>query len=396
MDDLINIDERDAESAALNHEIYELTKRLNEKEKECGRLMTADPADPFGNPTEYKGFSGDYTKIQPRLGTTGYKLPLEPDYAEKKAVRRFYSIGGWCMIFQFIMSFGASVALVNVIMAVLQILYPEAGFDALYDYMCGSSILVALNMIVYLFCNVLNAFIGMKWAGEKASSLIHTKDFSFAKAVQYCLAALFIWVVSIYAATAINDVFSKYGINTMVDQSGLGESAMGFVVTIIYTCIIAPVTEELLFRGMLLRVFSKANQRFAIVATAFFFGLAHGNIPQFLLAFLLGIFLAHITMKHGSIVPGIIVHIFINSFSTAFSYLSEAGNVVLIMATLGLFAAAILGMIMLLVFHGDNKLPATTPAQSRRGIAIASGSVPFIAAVVIEVIYMIYALMSNQ
>lgn len=395
MDEFINTDERNAESAALNHEIYELTKRLDEKEKECAMLTTADPDDPFNNPTEYKGFGGDYRKIQPRLGLSGYKLPLEPDHAEKKAIRRYYSIGGWCMIFQFLMSFGASVVFMNIIMTVLQMLYPEAGFDALYDYMYGSSILVALNMVVYLVCNVLNSFIGMKWAGIKASSLIHTRDFSVAKALQYCLAALFIWVISIYAATGINDVFSKYGIDTLVDQSGLGESTMGFVTTIIYTCIIAPITEELLFRGMLLRVLSKANQRFAIVATAIFFGLAHGNIPQFLLAFLLGIFLAHITMKHDSIIPSIIVHIFVNSFSTVFSSLSEANNIVLIMATLALFAAAILGMIMLLVFHGENKLPATTPEQSRRGIAIASGSVPFVAAFVIEIAYMIYVLTSN-
>ncbi len=395
MDEFINTDERNAESAALNHEIYELTKRLNEKEAECAALMTADPADPFSNPTEYKGFGGDYRKIQPRLGTRGYKLPLEPDHAEKKAVRRYYSIGGWCMIFQFLMSFGASVVLMNVIMAVLQTLYPDAGFEALYDYMRGSSILVSLNMVVYLVCNVLNSFIGMKWAGVKVSSLIHTRNFSVGKAVQYCLAALFIWVISIYAATGINDVFSKYGIDTMVDQTGLGESALGFVATIIYTCVIAPVTEELLFRGMLLRVLSKANQRFAIIATAVFFGLAHGNIPQFLLAFLLGVFLAHITMKHDSIIPSIIVHIFINSFSTVFSSLADANNVVLIMATLGLFAAAILGMIMLLVFHGENKLPAATPEQSRRGIAIASGSVPFIIALVIDIGYMIYVLTAN-
>ncbi len=100
-------------------------------------------------------------------------------------------------------------------------------------------------------------------------------------------------------------------------------------------------------------------------------------------------------MKHDSIIPGIIVHMFINSFSTVFSYLADAGNIVVIMATLALFAAAILGMIMLLVFHGENKIPTTTPEQSRRGIAIASGSIPFMAAAAIEIIYMIYALTAN-
>ncbi|MDE5853961.1 MAG: CPBP family intramembrane metalloprotease [Ruminococcus sp.] len=396
MEDYISSDEHRAQVTALNHEIYELTKKLEQKEIDEISASTADKNDPFENPTEYKGFSGSYTKILPELGEYGYQVPLEPDYSERKKLRKFYSIGGWCMIFQFILTTGGGILLMKLIFLILQMLNPEISGMILHEYMAGSSILASLNMLIYLVFNVLNSLIGLKWAGIKPASIVATKNFSFGKAVQYCMAALFIWVISIYSSTAINDIFSKYGYDTIIDNSGIGETTLGLIIMTIYTCIIAPITEEMFFRGMLLKVFSKANQRFAIFSTAIFFGLAHGNIPQFLLAFMLGILLAHITMKHDSIVPAVIVHIFINTFSTMFGALSETDPAIVTIAMLLLFTAAILGMIMLIVFTGENKLPATTPKQSRRGLSVAVGSLSFCASFIIQALYMIYILVSNS
>lgn len=378
-----------AEISGLNREVINLTARLNEKKH-------IDKFNPFDNPTEYYGYSGNYARIVPELETQDVQLPLEPSYQERRNIRRFYSIGGWCMIFQFVVSTFGAILLMNIIMAVLQLLNPEASTATLYDYMRGSSIIASLNMIVYLVCNVVNSFIGMKWAKIKPVSVIKTKDFTFGCAVQYCMVALFLWVIAIYSASAINDILLKYGYDTYSDTSDIGKTALGMVIMNLYTCIIAPVTEELFFRGMLLKVLSKANQRFAIFATAVFFGLAHGNIPQFLLAFLLGIFLAHITMKHNSIIPSITVHIFINTFSTVFGYLGDAGMEVQQVAMLMLVALAILGLIMLLVFAGDNRLPATTPKQSTRGLSVAVCSIPLGISFFIQFAYMIYALVANN
>lgn len=389
MEEYIEEDRYRAEISSLNREIVSLTERLNEKEY-------VDKFNPFDNPTEYRGFNGNYARIVSELETQNVCLPLEPNYQERKNLRRFYSIGGWCMIFQFIMTTGGAILIMNIIMALLHFINPEINTGILYDYMRGSSIIVSLNMLIYLVCNILNAFIGMKWAKIKPVSIINTKDFSFGNAVQYCMMALFLWVIAIYASNAVNDVLLKYGYDTYIDQSGTGETVLGTVIINLYTCIIAPITEEIFFRGMLLKVFSKANQRFAIFSTAVFFGLAHGNIPQFLLAFLLGVLLAHITMKHSSIIPSIIVHMFINTFSTVFGFLSDSGEEIQMVAMLLLFAAAILGMIMLLVFYGDNRIPATTPKQSTRGLSVALGSIPFCISFVIQVVYMVYVLVSNS
>ncbi|MDE5993583.1 MAG: CPBP family intramembrane metalloprotease, partial [Oscillospiraceae bacterium] len=388
---IINPDEHSAEVAALQHEIYRLNREIDQKNAEIIKYLTADKDAPFENPTDFKEFSGSYADVQPRLGEPGYKLTLEPDAPERKNLRRFYSIGGWCMIFQFAASFLASVALVNVIQLIMKFLNPGTDGFVLYNYLYGSSVLVALNMVIYLVCNVSFTFIGMKWAGYKNISLIRTKDYSFGKAIQYCLIALFIWTASVYLGSFVETVLNKFDLTSITNQDGLGESPLGLALGTLYTCIIAPITEEMMFRGMLLKVFSKANQRFAIFASAIFFGLAHGNIPQFILAFLLGIFMAHITMRHNSIIPSITVHIFINSFSTIFSSFSDKGEMLSYIATIVLFGASIFGMVMLFVFRSDgNVLPSPTPYQSRRGASTALSSLPFCAAAAIQIVYMAY------
>ena len=383
LEDYIEQDEYRSQIASLNNEIRYLREKIRQKEH-------IDKFNAFDNPTEYKGFSGNYAKIQPLIEHEGYEIPIEPKYEERRSLKRFYSAGGWCIILQFAVSTGMAKGLVGLILSILKFMNPDANVFILQQYMQSSSIFVSLNMLVYLVCNVLFAFIGMKWAGIKPCSIISTKNFSFGLAVQYCMTALFLWVVAIYGASGISDIFEQYGYSTVTDYSNVGKTTLGIVIMNIYTCIIAPITEELFFRGMLLKVFSKANQRFAIFATALFFGLAHGNIPQFILAFALGIMLALITMKHSSIIPAITVHMFINTFSSIFGYIGNAGETAQQVAIIILLALAVFGLIMFLVFFGDNHIPSTTPKQATRGIYVAVSSLSLVTAFFIQLIYMVY------
>jgi membrane protease YdiL (CAAX protease family) len=205
-----------------------------------------------------------------------------------------------------------------------------------------------------------------------------------------------IWTVSLYLIAGASDVFSKYGIDILVDSGDMGKTIFGKVITAVYTCILAPITEELFFRGMLLKTFSKANQRFAIFASAVFFGLIHGNIQQFILATLLGVFLAHITLKHGSIIPSVIVHAFVNSSASLVGFLARQGNTASVLTYLALIGAALVGVIMLLVFNSNDKIPSTTPAQSRRGLAVAAGSLPFMGALTIYIAEVTLSILSKK
>ena len=162
------------------------------------------------------------------------------------------------------------------------------------------------------------------------------------------------------------------------------------IVTMIYTCIVAPVTEELVFRGFLLKNMSRVSQKTGIIITSIMFGLFHGNIPQAILAFILGIFLAHITIKHNSVIPAIIVHATVNSFSMintiVYEFLNE-GIADLIFG--GLFLLIIFGGLALFIYSLVTKkgsLPKSTIAQRKRGLSLVFSSWVFLIAFIAYVI----------
>ena len=337
--------------------------------------LSADTAkklkDPFDNPTEYHSFRDDYSKILPWIKMPEYKVPLDPARAEKKMLKRYYNIGGLCVILQFVLSQILIGVLMGGIEMIIMAMNPAVDKSDISDYMSQSSILSGLNMVIFVLANTVVAFLGLKWSKTRQPSLLKTKDFNFVYAMEYCIIALAIWMASGYLSMGIEEIVSRFGHSTILE--GMGDepvSGIGIAVESIYACIMAPVTEEIFFRGMLLRVFSKANQRFAVFATAFFFGLAHGNLPQFALAFLLGLFLGHITLKHGSIIPSIIVHMFINTFVTISSY-AEEGSIISGVLNLILIASFFAGIVLLYVYRKNDRLPSTTPAQARRGLSIA-------------------------
>lgn len=76
--------------------------------------------------------------------------------------------------------------------------------------------------------------------------------------------------------------------------------------------ILAPVAEEVVFRGAILRTllisFGKQKHWIAIVLSALIFGLIHFNIAQGVHAFLMGLLLGWMYYRTYSIIPGIALH----------------------------------------------------------------------------------------
>lgn len=382
------------EYAAMSHEIYELTRKLEEKKKEFIEYKKIDVHDPFSNPTEFRWYRDDYSEILPWVTMPDFVMPFEPVKEEKAAIRRYYNIGGFTMLFQFLGSSVLAMVLMLGIEAILNALNPNAAEGAISHYMEKGSIFSAINLVTYLIANVGFAFIGLKWAKIKPDFMLRTKDYRFHDAIEHCLAGIFIWYSAAIISGGIDNVFSKYGYSTDVLDDDYAQTGLGFAVLLIYSCIIAPLTEELFFRGALMKIFSMANQRFGIVMSAVFFGLAHGNIPQFVLAFLIGIFFGHIDMKHDSIVPSVIVHMLINILATITGEISD-NEAMMGIFSLFIILMCIIGFIMLIVFRKGCKLPVSTPAQSRRGVAIAKSSFGIIFTMSIMILYGAVLIISN-
>jgi membrane protease YdiL (CAAX protease family) len=86
------------------------------------------------------------------------------------------------------------------------------------------------------------------------------------------------------------------------------------VPTVIATCLLAPLFEEMLFRGILLRAFLERYPRgIAIGYSALYFGAAHLNVYQFSLAFFLGLLLGWLYERSRSLIPCIALHAAVNT-----------------------------------------------------------------------------------
>ena len=85
----------------------------------------------------------------------------------------------------------------------------------------------------------------------------------------------------------------------------------------IVVVVIAPIVEELLFRGLGYALLEPFGQYPAIVLVALSFALVHGLIAGFAVIAVFGAGLAYLRAKTGSIYPGMLLHASFNAFGLA-------------------------------------------------------------------------------
>lgn len=99
-----------------------------------------------------------------------------------------------------------------------------------------------------------------------------------------------------------------------LEMAGVGNHPF----VIFATVILAPIGEELVFRGLTMKYAERAFQRFwaANLFQAFLFGLMHMNWVQGVYAFAGGLVLGWLAHRYHSIIPSMVMHFVVNTAST--------------------------------------------------------------------------------
>ena len=98
------------------------------------------------------------------------------------------------------------------------------------------------------------------------------------------------------------------------------------IFTILATVVLAPVTEEVVFRGLIFSRLERAMPGWlAAVLSALAFGLCHGQPVWMAYAFVLGLLFALLRLWTGSILPSLLAHFIFNSISPIAQALGNAG-----------------------------------------------------------------------
>ncbi|MBO7179117.1 MAG: CPBP family intramembrane metalloprotease [Clostridia bacterium] len=186
---------------------------------------------------------------------------------------------------------------------------------------------------------------------ETASTIYSAPKFSL-KTVCLIFLSVLGCVVSMYVTGIVSVFFSIFGF----EVSAGGEPSINGIVDIIAlffgTAIIPPLVEEFAMRNVLMQTLRKYGNLFAILASAFAFGIFHGTPTQIPFAFLCGLFIGYAVIATESIWTGVIIHAIVNGLSCVYygaSYFTDedTGDSIYSLITSVL---AILGVIALIIY----------------------------------------------
>jgi len=131
------------------------------------------------------------------------------------------------------------------------------------------------------------------------------------------------------AAGVVGGALTRFGVrqNQFERFAGIEVAPPGlFLLAAAAGCILAPFVEELFFRGYIFQTFSARYGRgWAYLFSAGLFAVVHANLAAAAPIFVLGLMLAAIFQRSGSIVPGVIAHGVNNAIAFALLYAGITG-----------------------------------------------------------------------
>lgn len=306
-------------------------------------------------------------------GQPGGQLPPQMYYPygdeaapdEKREIRRNFNTIGAVLLILYILIIAACMSAYRFFAPNVE--YNEYG-EAVYglaDMIIGGSFPALMAIIVFAgYCGVTH---------YNPKELFRTENLNGKQILKYVMITLFFQQVSVICTVIMSNGLYSLGLEVSGLNYVIEHKPSVYAADIFSAVILAPIGEELIYRGIVLRCTAKISQRFAIFFSAFIFGIMHGNPYQFVLGFLLGIPMAVITIKTGSLIPTIICHMANNaaaSIPSIVEYFNEDMAFAINVISLPVFLIAGLVVFVSEVASGGMKLPAYTAYHKKRTLPI--------------------------
>ena len=185
------------------------------------------------------------------------------------------------------------------------------------------------SLYTYIICIVNEISIGLTpLSYSKVLGQNYYKDMGFKKSLSALQIPLlvFIALLTIAAfspmATFVKLFFDSTGYDSSSLSSLVVKNPGDLVGGIILLALMPAVLEEILYRGMIARAFSRKSFVFAIFMGGFMFAIMHGNPIQLVHQFFLGVVCCIVYFSTGSIYASMIVHFTNNAVAVIGSYIT--------------------------------------------------------------------------
>ncbi len=154
---------------------------------------------------------------------------------------------------------------------------------------------------------------------------------------------LFVMMAGALSTSLYNFIFPDSTVNPagFADLSGSGFDVFSLIMQIVSTCILVPVAEEYVFRGVIFGCLRRYGLMYGVVASAAVFGIVHSQPSQSVYALVFGMFSAFLVALTGNIKTSILFHAVNNIITVASEQLlafADEGTAVLFNSLHSLFA----------------------------------------------------------
>lgn len=229
---------------------------------------------------------------------------------ERSRLRR-YSLSAGLMVVVSSMLFALiSYSLVWFIKSLGTSLYFPKGIDTVpNDIISGITSLTAFLITGLVFLKV------------NQSSLSEALPFNKVRPLKFFTLIVIGFSVCMFSnvlTSAFMEVVKSFGLNPMSYHASPDQtinSPIEIILALLSTAVIPAVSEEFVFRGVMLSSLRKFGDGFAVLATALLFGFMHGNLVQIPFAFIVGLVLGFVTVSTNSMLPAMLIHALNNSYS---------------------------------------------------------------------------------
>lgn len=258
---------------------------------------------------------------------TNYTTPPAYAISPRQQVKKCYNRASMAMLFQYLIVNAISFIAMFVygIIASAQAMANGASTEELISITTNISpmFMITLNAICFLIANPVAYLIGNAMTKNYYKAKIFGEiKLPAADCVIAVFAVLGLQGFSLLVQYAIMSVTQMSGINeATAEMFAFSDNMVQNIVMIIYFVFIAAITEELLCRGLVLKLLSPVNKTFAVIASALLFGVMHGNFNQMFNGFILGLVIGYAAVKSKSIWLPIICHMVANTNAMVIAFL---------------------------------------------------------------------------
>ena len=122
-----------------------------------------------------------------------------------------------------------------------------------------------------------------------------------------------------------------YGIETTTSQMSVPQTLPDIILAVIAICIVGPIMEELLTRGIVMKLFERYGFTTCLISEALVFTVLHFDMRSIIPIFFLGIIMGIFRLSTGSVLITAVMHMVNNSLSLFQLYLNSVGKTDVVM-----------------------------------------------------------------